>query len=416
MLKSDALPSTPTTARWVRLLALFTLAGFVETVFYGQLSAFTPLYLPHLGVPPENVAAWVGAIASITSIVGILFLPLWGALADRYARQPVIVRSFLVELIAAGVMLLAGNIWVFVIARTLTSLSLGNSGLMMATLSERAPQKRMGLAFAIMNGAPPVGAFLGPLASGPILDRWGFPALMLIDCGLLLAISLLLAFGYRDTFKGAARGPLLAMAAGSLQIITRTPALRTLFLALILLFGGWTLAFTFAPLAVTRVYQGSQPGTAVGLVLGLGGMAALLFSPLVGLLADRFGHVRIMLIGVGLAVMLWPLLYFTRSLAAFSAVWLLVAGVVSATFAISFSVLSATADSSVRGRVMSFAYLPMNLGFLVGPALGSLIARRNVFLVYPLVSLLMLLGLGVLAYAWRTGLIGTQAPGPSQAS
>jgi hypothetical protein len=35
---------------------------------------------------------------------------LWGALADRYARQPVIVRSPVVHLIAAALTLLAGNI------------------------------------------------------------------------------------------------------------------------------------------------------------------------------------------------------------------------------------------------------------------------------------------------------------------
>jgi hypothetical protein len=42
---------------WVWLLSLFTAAGFVEAVFFGQINAFTPLYLPALGIAPADVPA-----------------------------------------------------------------------------------------------------------------------------------------------------------------------------------------------------------------------------------------------------------------------------------------------------------------------------------------------------------------------
>ncbi len=41
---------------WLWLLSLFTLAGFIETVFWGQMNSFTPLYLPRLGIAPGDVA------------------------------------------------------------------------------------------------------------------------------------------------------------------------------------------------------------------------------------------------------------------------------------------------------------------------------------------------------------------------
>src|SRR5207244_6529539 len=79
---------------WVRMTILFTIAGFFEVAAYGQVSAFTPLYLPHLGIEAAAVAFWVGAITSFSNFVGLPFLPFWGALADRYGRKPRIIRSF----------------------------------------------------------------------------------------------------------------------------------------------------------------------------------------------------------------------------------------------------------------------------------------------------------------------------------
>src|SRR5262245_49025884 len=168
-------------ASWHWLLLLFTGAGFVETVFWGQMGAFTPLYLPALGVPAAEITNWTGAVASISVAIGIPFLPLWGALADRYSRQPVIVRSFAAHLVAGIVALLAGNIWIFIFGRALMGFALGNTGLMITTLAERVPPRRLGLAFAIINSAPPLGAFVGPLIGGPIVDRWGFPTLLAVD-------------------------------------------------------------------------------------------------------------------------------------------------------------------------------------------------------------------------------------------
>ena len=102
---------------WLWLLALFTIAGFIETIFYGQISAFTPLYLPSLGVPEPDINAWTGAIVAFSSAIGIPFLPLWGALADRYSRKPIIIRSFAVHLVAVILMLLSRSVWVFAIGR-----------------------------------------------------------------------------------------------------------------------------------------------------------------------------------------------------------------------------------------------------------------------------------------------------------
>jgi MFS family permease len=304
-------------------------------------------------------------------------------------------------LVAGIVMLAAGNLWVFILGRAAMSFALGNSGLMMTTLSERTPSERLGLAFSIMNSAPPIGAFVGPLFGGPIVDAWGFRTLLLIDAALMIAVILMLTFGYRDAFIPTSRAPILRMAADSVGIIWHSPRLRALFPALFALFAGWMLAFTYVQLAITELYRGSDPGTAVGVVLGAGGLVALGLSPAVGALADRFGHWRVLYVAALVEVVLWPLPGLARSLLAFTIAWAVLNGVASGVFAISFTVLSGSAASDVRGRVMSFAYLPVNVGFLVGPAIGSLVTRGSVFAVFPVAAVMTAVGLGALLLAER---------------
>jgi DHA1 family multidrug resistance protein-like MFS transporter len=391
----------PSTESWIRILVLFTLAGFVEAMFYGQVGSFTPLYLPKLGISPDQVAYYTGLIVSVSGLVGIPFLPFWGALADRYSRQPVIIRSFVAHFIAAILAILASNVWVFLLARTVMNLSLGNSGLMMTTLSERAPANRQGLAFSIMNSAAPVGVFVGPLLGGPIFDLWGFRALMGVDALLMLIVILSLLFSYKDSYRSNLRQPLTSMAVDSLRIISHSPRLRTLFPAMTILFAGWMLAFTYVPLAVTALYSGPNEGQVVGLVMGIGGLLALLLSPLLGALADRFGLWRVLLISAIIEVLLWPVPALVTGLSGLGISWTILNGVASAVFALSFSLLAQSASQEVRGRVMSFSYLPVNIGSIVGPAIGSYITRGSIFTVFPVAAALTAFGVTALWYAHR---------------
>jgi MFS family permease len=386
---------------WVWILVLFSIASFVETLFWGQMSAFTPLYLPYLGISQADVPRWIGIIVSISGVFGLPFLPFWGALADRYARQPIIIRSYVVEMLAGALTILAGNIWVFAIGRIVMSLALGNSGLMLTTLAEYAPQRRHGLAFAIMNSAGPIGIFIGPLLGGPVVDRWGFQTLLGVNVILLLAVVLALSFGYRDHYQGTNRGSLMRMAVDSVGIILRSPRLRLLFPALFLLFAGWMLAYTYVPLAITSLYTGNTPGEVVGLILGSGGLVALVISPLFGALADRAGHWRVLIAGAVLGVFLWPVPALVKGLVSFGVAWSVISGLFSGVFAISFSVLANSASADIRGRVMSFAYLPINVGYILGPAIGSVITKTSIFSIFPAAAVITALGILTMVLSYR---------------
>ncbi len=386
-------------APWVPLVAMFTAASLVDAGFYGQVAAFTPLHLSRLGLSSAEVTRMTGLLASLTWAVGIPFLPLWGALADRYRRKPVIIRSYAAFLAAGLLMIVSRNIWIFALGRAVMSLALGNSGLMMTTLAERVPRHRLGLAFAVMNSAAPIGYFAGPLAGGPMVDAWGLPALLAVNMGLILVAIAWLTFGYRDSYHGRAGGSILRLAVDSLVLIGRSPSLRALFTSLFVLFIGWQAVMPYIPLAALSVYTGNAPATAVGLVVGMGGLAVVAIGPALGAIADRYGRTRTLLAGSVLAAALLPLPALARGLVGMTAAWGAANGVIAAVFALSFTVLSDASTDETRGRVMSFAYLPCNASSVVGAAVGSVVAGRSIALVFPFGALATVLGIGTLTWA-----------------
>lgn len=385
------------------MLGLFAFASFVEVIAYGQLAAFTPLHLPRIGVPPEQIAFWVGAITVGANVLGLLFLPFWGALADRFGRKPLIIRSFAATGSGLAVAALATNVWQFMGARGLTALNLGNSGLMMTTLAEAAPAARIGFAYGVVNGAGPLGAFAGPLLGGPLVDRYGFAAILALDALLLVGVVLLLTFGYRETYlRPSDPPPILRSALDGVALLWQSPRLRALFPALLVVFAGWMLVFIYTPLAIARIHSGPDLATAIGLVLGAGGVVTLVASPGIGALSDRVGLLRTYYVVGAVSAIAWLLPWLTRDYLPFLIGWAIANGLGSGLFSLSFNVLSRSTTDTTRARVMTFAYLPLNLGFIVGPAIGSVVASTDPFAIFPTAVVLELTGLVLVALALRS--------------
>jgi len=161
------------------------------------------------------------------------------------------------------------------------------------------------------------------------------------------------------------------------------------------------LAFTYIPLVIADIYTGSDFGLVIGLVIGASGFTTMILGPILGAMADRFGAWRMLFIGSVAALILWPMPLLTSTLVPFAFVWSILNGVVSAVFALSFTVLSNSTAPSVRGRVMSFAYMPVNIGFMIGPAIGTRITQTSLFNIFPGAAIFTALGLVALAVAYR---------------
>lgn len=115
----------------------------------------------------------------------------------------------------------------------------------------------------------------------------------------------------------------------------------------------------------------------VGLLTGVYALMQLVFAPVWGRLSDRTGRRPLMLIGIGGYVVAQVLFGLATSL------WLLYAARVlggilsSATLPVAAAYVADATTDEERGRGMAWLGAAVSLGFVVGPALGGLLSRRD---------------------------------------
>ena len=119
----------------------------------------------------------------------------------------------------------------------------------------------------------------------------------------------------------------------------------------------------------------------VGLLTSVYALMQLVFAPVWGRLSDRMGRRRLVLLGIcgyiitqilfGIATSLW-LLYAARGLG----------GVLSsAILPVAAAYVADSTTDEERGRGMAWLGTATSLGFVVGPALGGVLARRDLHFV-----------------------------------
>jgi multidrug resistance protein len=116
----------------------------------------------------------------------------------------------------------------------------------------------------------------------------------------------------------------------------------------------------------------------LGMLTASFAVMSLLFAPIMGKLADRYGRKRVMIGGMSLFIAGYLVFAFTNSLElAFLARALEGIGA-AATFPSCISLLSDFTTEKQRGRAMGLMGMSWSLGFIIGPAFGGIVSASSV--------------------------------------
>ncbi len=152
----------------------------------GVRSALVPILVVELLHKEE---LWTGIAFAIAAVVQTISLAPAGKFVDTVGRKPAIIGSYAA---AAAIMLaipFAGNIVVLIVLLSLFGIAAAFMGTAPAASVGDAAGSRGGQPVAVFSAVSDLGAIIGPLAAGALLDAFSYPAAFGSAVILLLVAS-----------------------------------------------------------------------------------------------------------------------------------------------------------------------------------------------------------------------------------
>jgi len=343
----------PSTFRWL-------LAGAFLTALASFVLPFLALFLASRGFSPSQAGLLAGLFGTGAAISG----PIYGTLADRVGRRPVLAGTLLLAAgLTAAVPFVEG--WVALAAITL-ALGLTANGYRpaaAAVVADVVPPEAQLRAFGLMDWAQNVGVGLSFLAGGALASR-GFTLPFLLDAATTAAFAVVVLARVPETRPASAAAP---GGPGLAAVLGDGPYLRLMLLtlAIIIPFGQFTVA---VPLAMAA--QGHDTVT-FGAVMAVNcGLIALFQLPALRLVAG-WEPVRVqagaaVLIGLGTGA--YALAGPAWSWALATAIW--TCGEIML-FPTVKQLVAALAPEALRGRYQGGLGVAFGGGFALAPVVGG---------------------------------------------
>ncbi len=135
---------------------------------------------------------------------------------------------------------------------------------------------------------------------------------------------------------------------------------------------GIGLIFPILPSLLREVAHTAEIAPLYGLMLALYSAMTFLFSPVLGVLSDRYGRRPVLLVSLAGAAIDYVIMAFAPEL------WMLVvgraiAGITSANMAVATAYITDISAEEVRARRFGYFHAMFGLGFIIGPVLGGVL-------------------------------------------
>jgi len=390
---------------WRRNLAICVFGSFTTLVSLSMLLPFLPLYVQQLGVKSTGaVVQWSGVAFGVTFLGTALTAPLWGQLADRFGRKPMLVRAAIGMAVVMSTIGLAHNIYELVALRFAAGLIGGYASASMVMIGTQAPAERAGWALGVLSTGMLAGNLVGPLIGGVLPNLIGIRGTFFAG-GAMIAVAAVLTIALvREDFSAR---PIQKAQTKQAQATASTRAGGYVPLAVLLITAMMVLLSNMSIEPIITVYIGQlgvvhdRLATVAGIVMACSAFGSILMAARLGALADRIGGWNVIvgcLVATGIVMTPQAFVVHWWQLAALRGVMgMTLAGLLPAIAKLVRQAAHEHNSGKMLGYLQSSQYGGQVIGPLIGGTIGVHMGLHYVFFV----TGALLLGCALLAWLVR---------------
>ena len=359
-----------TSEPWRKNLFAIFIAEFLVLIGHSSVIPFIPLFIQKLGNFTNVEAAFWASIATGLSGLGMfLTAPMWGSLADRWGRKPMVLRAMLGGSIIVALTGLTSNVYYFLILRFIFGMFAGSVAASSALIAANTPKNKLPFAMGLLMAAAFGGQTLGPMFGGFLADSVGYQNTFFITSAVIFTGSIIVLIFTEEKFVRPVKGNDSTLK--RMWDLARSRQMILLLVLLITLNAGPGMVSPIIPVVVKDLSFGSRAASAAGLAIGLLGLVTAISAVITGRLGEKFTLKKILIfscVATGLCYLppMWASTLFQLTLFV-ALMGLFKGGLVS----IPNALVGLTVDSTQQGVAYGLAQSAKSFGNAIGPFIGG---------------------------------------------
>ena len=363
---------------WRRNLAVCVFGSFTTLVSLSMLLPFLPLYVQQLGVnSPAAVIQWSGVAFGATFLGTALTAPVWGHLADRYGRKPMLIRAAIGMAVVMSLIGVAHSVVELVVLRLLAGLIGGYASASIVMIGTQAPRVQAGWALGMLSTGALAGNLIGPLVGGFLPALVGIRGTFFVGGAMIAVAAAATIVLIREDFDRAVDVKVRVVGKVDSSAMSHRPVFVALFLtAMMVLFANMSIE----PIITVYIRELGVPTVNLtriaGIVMASSALGSVLTAARLGALADRIGGWKVIigcLLATGLLVVPQAFVTHWWQLAVLRCLMgMTIAGLLPSIA----KLVRHSSDDAHSGKMLGYLQSAQFTGQVVGPLVGGLIGAR----------------------------------------
>ena len=360
---------------WKDNLRIAWLGSFLTGACISLVVPFMPIFVEQLGVEPSQVTFYSGLAISVSAISAACVSPLWGILADRYGRKPMMIRAGLAMTITMGGLAFVPNVYWLLALRLLNGVFTGFVPNATALIASQVPKDKSGYALGTLSSGVVAGTLTGPFVGGMIAEVFGIRNVFLMVGGFLFLAAILTIFFIKEDFQPVPKEKALP----TKELFTSAKYPYLLFNLFATSFVIQVAAQSIGPILALYVRDLGQKENLLfvsGLIVSSMGLSSMMSSGVMGRLGDKVGNHRLLIVAQAYSVLIY-LFCANASTPLELGIYRFLFGLGTGALVPGINaLLSRMTPKAGISRVFAFNQVFFYLGGVIGPLAGSVVAEQ----------------------------------------